>query len=210
MLAAVPAWPCPDSMTSGYRVPWARNFTGPSTSAAASLNTSIKRWPMRRRFSWGSVMPSRSLRKASDASTTRRSTSKWSRKVVSTRSRSFFRSSPLSTKMHVNWFPMALCSSAATTEESTPPDKPQITRAPCTFARTSAAAVSTKSLMRQVPSHPQISYRKFRNISTPCGVWVTSGWNWTPCKFRTGCRTAAKGHVGVAATVSKPSGNSTI
>ena len=47
--------------------------------------------------------------------------------------------------------------------------------------------------MRQVPSHPQISYRKFRNISTPCGVWVTSGWNWTPCKFRPGCRTAARG-----------------
>ena len=38
------------------------------------------------------------------------------------------RSRPLLTKMQVSWSPMALCSSAAATLESTPPLKPRMTR----------------------------------------------------------------------------------
>ena len=63
-----------------------------------------------------------------DASTTRRSASKWSRNIDSTICFSFFRSRPLSTKMQVNCFPMALANNAATTEESTPPDRPPVYR----------------------------------------------------------------------------------
>ena len=49
--------------------------------------------------------------------------------VRSTCSRSWRRSSPVSTKMQVSWSPIARCTSAAATEESTPPDSPQMTRA---------------------------------------------------------------------------------
>ena len=34
----------------------------------------------------------------------------------------------MSTNTHVSWSPIALCTSAAATAESTPPDSPQITR----------------------------------------------------------------------------------
>ena len=54
---------------------------------------------------------------------------RWRRKVVSTCSRSCRRSSPWSTKMQVSRSPTARCTSTAATDESTPPDRPQITRA---------------------------------------------------------------------------------
>ena len=40
---------------------------------------------------------------------------------------SFKRNKPLSTKTQVRFLPIARCNSIATTEESTPPDKPKIT-----------------------------------------------------------------------------------
>ncbi len=49
------------------------------------------------------------------------------RNVRSTCSRSCRRSNPVSTKMQVSWSPIARCTSAAATDESTPPDSPQIT-----------------------------------------------------------------------------------
>ena len=52
----------------------------------------------------------------------------WRRNVSSTCSASFSRSSPVSTNTHVSWSPIALCTSAAATAESTPPESPQITR----------------------------------------------------------------------------------
>ena len=45
--------------------------------------------------------------------------------IAITWSPSFQRSRPVSTNTQVSWSPIALCSSAATTEESTPPDKPE-------------------------------------------------------------------------------------
>ena len=40
--------------------------------------------------------------------------------------------------MQVNWLPMALCTSIAATEESTPPERPQITWPAPTFSRIEA------------------------------------------------------------------------
>ena len=102
MLAAVPARLAPLSMTSGYRVPCANQRAFAPISLAAAWKTLINRCPIRRRFSCGSVMPSKSARNSAEASITRRSTSNAPRKVLSTKSRSPVRNNPLSTKMHVN------------------------------------------------------------------------------------------------------------
>ena len=50
------------------------------------------------------------------------------RNVSTTCSPSSLRISPVSTNTHVSWGPMALCTRAAATAESTPPDSPQIAR----------------------------------------------------------------------------------
>ena len=52
----------------------------------------------------------------------------WRRKVSSTWSASPARMSPVSTKTQVSWSPMALCTRAAATAESTPPDSAHSTR----------------------------------------------------------------------------------
>ena len=52
----------------------------------------------------------------------------WRRKVSSTCSASPARMSPVSTKTQVSWSPTALCTRAAATAESTPPDSAHSTR----------------------------------------------------------------------------------
>ena len=52
----------------------------------------------------------------------------WRWKVSTTCSPSPWRMSPVSTNTQVSWGPMALCTSAAATAESTPPDRPQMAR----------------------------------------------------------------------------------
>ena len=52
---------------------------------------------------------------------------------------------------------MALCTSAAATAESTPPDRPQMTRASPTWARTAATPLSMTEVMVQSGAHPQTS-----------------------------------------------------
>ena len=42
---------------------------------------------------------------------------------------------PVSTNTHVSWSPTALCTRAAATAESTPPESPQMTCSPPTWAR---------------------------------------------------------------------------
>ena len=74
IVAVGPSGSPPLSMTSGYNVPWARN-RAPGIDRAASRKTSMNVWPIRRRFSCGSVTPSRAFRKGSAASTTRSSAS---------------------------------------------------------------------------------------------------------------------------------------
>ncbi len=93
---------------------------------------------------------------------------------------SFIRSSPLSTKMQCSRSPMALCSSMATTEESTPPERPQTTSPSPTCSRMHCTLSATKAPMHQSRAQPQTSCRKLPRISAPRGVWETSGWNCTP------------------------------
>src|SRR5438094_608821 len=73
--------------------------------------------PINFRFVSGSVTPLSSARKRSLASTYFKRTWKFSPKTRCTISSSRARSSPLFTKMQVSWSPIALCSSAAVTEE---------------------------------------------------------------------------------------------
>ena len=91
--------------------------------------------PMILRFSSGSVTPASASRNCSRASTTCRSTPVAATKSRSTCSVSPSRSSPWSTNTQVSWSPMARCTSAAATAESTPPDSPQIARPSPTCAR---------------------------------------------------------------------------
>jgi hypothetical protein len=98
----------------------------------------------------------------------------------------------LSTKMQVSRAPIARSTRSATTAESIPPERPQMT-CPCspTLARMSAVDSSMKSARFQSPVHPQIFFRKFPRIHEPCSVWPTSGWNWTPQNLPLLCATAA-------------------
>ena len=105
---------------------------------------------------------------------------KWSRKMVTTCSASFARISPWSTKMQVSWSPIASWISTAATEESTPPDRPQITRPLPTWARMLATVSARKAPMVQSPVQPQTRWVKFFSSAAPCGVCTTSGWNMVP------------------------------
>ena len=77
----------------------------------------------------------------------------WRRKVASTCSASPARISPVSTNTHESWSPMALWTSAATTAESTPPERAHNTRARPTLARTSSIAASMTEMCVQVGRH---------------------------------------------------------
>ena len=64
---------------------------------------------------------------------------------------------------------MALCTSIAATDESTPPDSPQITWPVPTFSRIEATVLSMKCAGVQSPRAPQIK-RKFLISCGPSGV----------------------------------------
>ena len=68
-----------------------------------------------------------------------------------TDSSSSLRSRPLSTRMQESCGPMAWASSAATTDESTPPESPQITRSSPTRRRTASTVSRAKSPSFHVP-----------------------------------------------------------
>ena len=69
---------------------------------------------------------------------------------------------------------------AAATAESTPPDRPQMTRASPTFSRIAATCSSMMFLAFQSASMPAQSCRKFSIRSCPNGVCLTSGCHCTP------------------------------
>ncbi len=117
------------------------------------------------RFASGSVIPPSAARKRSAAFTWIRSTWNWARNVSSTWSASLRRSSPVSTNTQVSWSPIARCTSAAATAESTPPDRPQMTRSPPTWARTSATASSMMFVFVHVGRHAHTSKRNARSTS---------------------------------------------
>ncbi len=79
------------------------------------------------------------------------------RKVSTTCSPSPCRIRPVSTKTQVSWGPMALCTSAAATAESTPPDSPQITRPSPTWRADGVDRVSMIDAIVHVGRHPHTS-----------------------------------------------------
>ena len=130
----------------------------------------------------------------------------WRRNVSTTCSPSPWRSSPVSTNTQVSCEPMALCTSAAATAESTPPDSAQITRASPTWARTAATCCSMIDVIVQVGG---ISARLCRNRPMTCwpyGVCDTSGWYCTPHMRRLGDSNAATGALSEVAVATNPSG----
>ena len=148
--------------------------------AASSSKTRMNSVPMILRLASGSVVPASRSRKRSSASTATSGTWKVSRKAATTWSPSFLRIRPWSTKTHVSWSPTALCTSSAATDESTPPERPQMTRPSPTCARIRSTCSSITDAAVQVRSQPQMSPRKRSRICVPYGVWTTSGWNWIP------------------------------
>ena len=89
-------------------------------------------------------------RKRSSASTATSGTLKVSRKVLITCSPSSLRIRPWSTNTHVSWSPTARCTSSAATEESTPPERPQMTLPSPTCSRMRAICSSTIEAADQV------------------------------------------------------------
>ena len=86
----------------------------------------------------------------------------------------------MSTKMQVRRSPIARCTSAAVTAESTPPERAQMTCLAPTSCRTRGTQASTKLSIVQSGRAPATRSTKLRRISLPSTVCVTSGWNWTP------------------------------
>ena len=135
---------------------------------ASSSNTSMKVLPMALRFSSGSETPSKRPRNKSALSERMTLTPMFLANISITMSPSFLRSRPLSTNTHVSWSPMALCKSAATTEESTPPDKPNKTflLPTCFCTRSIWSWIMLAGVHR--PSQPAMSLMKCSNMRPPC------------------------------------------
>ncbi|CSC21869.1 Uncharacterised protein [Vibrio cholerae] len=68
----------------------------------------------------------------------------------------------------------------ATTEESTPPERPRITSSSptCSLMRATASSMMDSDVHRR--SQPHTPRTKFSSICKPFLVCVTSGWNCTP------------------------------
>ena len=99
---------------------------------------------------------------------------------------------------------MALASMAASTEESTPPDRAQSTLPSPMRSRRALTLFSTKESIFQSPVQPQTLYTKLRSIFLPSAVWSTSGWNWTAYRPFSSFSAAATGQLTVWAVILKP------
>ena len=130
----------------------------------------------------------------------------WRRNVSTTCSPSPRRSSPVSTNTQVSWGPTALCTRAAATAESTPPERAQITRASPTWARIASTCCSMIEVIVQVGGMPARWWRKWRSSCCPKGVCETSGWCCTAQMRRSGDSSAATGAPSVVAVARNPSG----
>ena len=124
---------------------------------AASSKTRMNSSPIVLRFSSGSTTPASRSKNRSPARTWISSMPWWRRNVSTTWSPSPSRMSPVSTNTQVSCGPTALCTSAAATAESTPPDSPQITRSSPTCSRIAATEVSMIDVIVHVGRHPQAS-----------------------------------------------------
>ena len=136
------------------------------------------------RFSSGSVTPASASRNCFSASTTLRSTPVAATKSRSTCSVSPWRISPWSTYTQVSRSPIAFCTIAAATAESTPPERPQMAwpRSPI-WARIFSICSSAMLDIVQVGRQPAMSSRKCSSTFWPCSVCSTSGCHWTPARL---------------------------
>ena len=177
--------PPPDSTMSGYSVPCTRNARRPRCSArsrAASSKTRMNSLAddLALAFGFDHVV------ERAEEPVGRLHVHEVDRELAAERSSRparprLARSKPVSTKTHVSWSPIALCTSAAATAESTPPESPQITRSSPTCAR-----ISVDGLLddRDVRPGRRGSPRRRRGTPSaspwPRSVCPTSGWNCTP------------------------------
>ena len=88
-------------------------------------------------------------------------------KASTTCSASFIRIRPWSTKTQVSFSPTALWTSSAATEESTPPERPQITRPSPTWAWIFSTCSAITDCGDHCCSQPATSRRKRVRISVP-------------------------------------------
>ena len=132
----------------------------------------------------------------------------WRRNVSSTWSASPERMRPVSTKTQVSWSPIALCTRAAATAESTPPLSAHNTRSEPTWSRTAATCCSMIDTWVHPGAHPHTSIRKWSKSSLPRSVWTTSGWNCTPYSRCSGSCIAATGAPELVAVATNPAGTS--
>jgi len=162
--------------------------------------------PMILRFASGSVTPASAPRNVSAASTTTRSIPVAATKSCSTCSASPSRSSPWSTNTQVSWSPTARWTRAAATDESTPPESPQITRLvpTCVRMRSTCSAITLPGV--HVGAIPAPSRRKCSRASWPSTEWRTSGCHCMPKRRRSASSNAATGEPGEVASTVKPSG----
>ena len=72
---------------------------------------------------------------------------------------------PWSTNTHVSWSPTALCTSSAATEESTPPESPQMTLPSPTCLRIASTCSSMMFAADHVRDAPAMSSR---NVVSTC------------------------------------------
>ncbi len=177
-------------------------------SRAACSKTRMNCSPIALRLASGSLTPANALRKRSRASTTTSRTPVAATNSCSTCSGSPSRNSPWLTKTQVSWSPTARCTSAAATDESTPPESAHRTRPLPTWARTTSTSDSTTLAGVQSAAMPAPRHRKFSRTRCPYAVCSTSGCHWTPNKRRSASSKAATGAPGVEAVTVMPNGAS--
>ena len=130
----------------------------PLILAAVSSKVRIKSSPMTLRFCSGSLTPRSRSKNLSPASTCTSSAPMLRPNVSTTCSASPLRSSPVSTNTQVRRSPRARWASAAATDESTPPDSPQIALPSSpTWAAMAATDSSAMDAGVQLPSVPHAS-----------------------------------------------------
>ena len=187
--------------------PRSSSDSAPKTRTSAASKVRMNSRPMILRFSSGSWTPASASRNWSAASTTSRA-SKTSSKSRSTCSVSPLRIIPWSTYTQVSRSPMARCTMAAATAESTPPESAQIARPRSpTCSRIRSTCSSTMLTIVQVWRQPAISCRKCSSTCWPCSEWRTSGCHWTPASPRPTSSKAATGVTSVDARTVKPVGS---
>src|SRR5690606_23829299 len=96
---------------------------------------------------------------------------------------SFFLSNPWSTNTQVKLSPIALCTSTAATDESTPPLNAHSTFLSPIISFNSFILSSINESVVQSPLTSHMLYKKFLNTLSPSKQCSTSGWNCTPYSF---------------------------